>query len=353
MSSAAPEKELPQNAPGQDLRVAREAAGISLTDLADRTLISPHRLEALERDDYEAVGGAAYVKGYARACARQLQLNPNQVVQAFEEKLALLRPQVAGDDHAGSRRPASPVEFGDEGGGTSPLRTLFSGLLALIVLGLFLAVLFGDTDRLEGDSTTMADPQTVSPPDAAVDEPPASASADLVQSPTGRDEMDDGPVTQAIEGSGTEAGFNPGQADTQETRPSSWSTSQDEGSQDGLPLMERDESGTTAPNTTPNGSASTADSRALPGTTPAEAGPMRVLELSFEDRCWVEVTDANGERIIAREAQSGDNLRLSGPAPFNVVLGNAAAAAVRLDGEPVAIKPRSGTNVVRLSLGGR
>ncbi len=328
MSSAAPEKEVPQHAPGQELRVAREAAGISLTDLADRTLISPYRLEALERDDYDAVGGAAYVKGYARACARQLQLNPNHVVQGFEEKLASSRPLHSDPNAAGQRRQAAPVEFGDESG-SSPLRTLISGVLALIVLGLFLAVLFGDSGR--HDAEIEQNNLEAVMPEAAHDGQSFTTSVADLELPQ-LDRLQNEEALQDEEG-------QPGESapDVPHYDPQSESAGHLE---------------TEAPASAVKPSAQATDSHVAPSTaTVLSQVPIRLLEMSFTEACWVEVTDANGERIIAREAQSGDNLRLSGLAPLVVVLGNAPAASVSLDGEPVPIRLRAGTNVVRLNLG--
>ncbi len=352
MSSAAPEKEVPQHAPGQELRVAREAAGISLTDLADRTLISPHRLEALERDDYDAVGGAAYVKGYARACARQLHLNPNHVVQAFEDKLASTRPIHPDPGGTGHRRPSAPVEFGDEGG-SSPLRTLISGVLALIVLGLFLAVLFGDTGRTSGE-IERENLETVTL-EAAHDGQSFTTAASDLELPQA-EYLPSYPEGN-LEAPATEAGQGASISDSEAASPAAPVVESSGQSASGNPLSPEETasgqsftsgsfSATTAPNTAADGTVASGDASAVAGEA-----PLRLLELSFSEPCWVEVTDANGERIIAREAQSGDNLRLSGPAPFVVVLGNAPAASVSLDGEPVTMRPRPGTNVVRLNLG--
>ncbi|MDI1296510.1 MAG: DUF4115 domain-containing protein [bacterium] len=61
--------------PGAKLRVAREAAGLSLQDIATRTRIAQRQLEAIERDDYAALPGIPYAVGFARAYARAVGLD--------------------------------------------------------------------------------------------------------------------------------------------------------------------------------------------------------------------------------------------------------------------------------------
>lgn len=57
---------------GAEVRRAREAAGLSHADLAERTRIRAGILQAIERDDFDACGGIVYVRGHVRAIATAL-----------------------------------------------------------------------------------------------------------------------------------------------------------------------------------------------------------------------------------------------------------------------------------------
>ena len=57
---------------GSQLRRAREAAGLSFAELADRTKIRVSVLEAMERDDFSAAGGEIYVRMQLRSVATAL-----------------------------------------------------------------------------------------------------------------------------------------------------------------------------------------------------------------------------------------------------------------------------------------
>jgi cytoskeleton protein RodZ len=65
--------------------------------------------------------------------------------------------------------------------------------------------------------------------------------------------------------------------------------------------------------------------------TPARATNLRLV-LSSES--WVEVYDARGERLFYDVASAGSVQSIEGRPPLRVVLGNAAAVSVQVDGQP-------------------
>lgn len=65
------EEVAPPSAPaGERLRAAREAQGLSLVAVADRTRVPLRHLEAIEAGDYERLPSSTYATGFARAYAR-------------------------------------------------------------------------------------------------------------------------------------------------------------------------------------------------------------------------------------------------------------------------------------------
>jgi transcriptional regulator with XRE-family HTH domain len=81
---------------GGDLQQARERAGLSLQDLSARTKIRRVFLEAIERDDFRRLPGGILTRGHLRAYAREVRLDPDQIVQRyrseFEPDTAPLEP---------------------------------------------------------------------------------------------------------------------------------------------------------------------------------------------------------------------------------------------------------------------
>ena len=87
------------------IAAARQASGLSIEDLARRTRIPATRLKALEAGAYELLPPPIYSRGYVRACAIELKLDPDALVRRFDAE----RPAPA----ATPPPPSSYVEAGD------------------------------------------------------------------------------------------------------------------------------------------------------------------------------------------------------------------------------------------------
>ena len=71
---------------GAELAQAREQRGITLPELARRTKIGIDALKAIERCDVTALPGGLYTRGFLRAYAREVGLNPDDIVRRYREK---------------------------------------------------------------------------------------------------------------------------------------------------------------------------------------------------------------------------------------------------------------------------
>lgn len=72
---------------GNQLRLAREAEGKSLEDIAAELRIAPHLLEALEHENLDAFSARVYAIGFLRTYAKYLGLNENATVSYLQEAL--------------------------------------------------------------------------------------------------------------------------------------------------------------------------------------------------------------------------------------------------------------------------
>ncbi|MFM8352215.1 MAG: helix-turn-helix domain-containing protein [Actinomycetales bacterium] len=73
---------------GAYLAVAREEAGLSQAELADRVRLRTTVLMAIEDDDYSMCGGDVYARGHLKALATVLELDPQAVLAIFDEEFA-------------------------------------------------------------------------------------------------------------------------------------------------------------------------------------------------------------------------------------------------------------------------
>jgi cytoskeleton protein RodZ len=60
------------------------------------------------------------------------------------------------------------------------------------------------------------------------------------------------------------------------------------------------------------------------------------LVLRFAKDCWVDIRDADGASLAYGVMKAGSVSELSGAAPFSLVLGNAPAATIEINGETVS-----------------
>lgn len=74
----------PLTAPGKVLRVARDARGLTQTDVAKRLHMSMQTIKDIEADDYSHFSAAIYVKGYLHNYAALLGIDEKPLQEAFE-----------------------------------------------------------------------------------------------------------------------------------------------------------------------------------------------------------------------------------------------------------------------------
>lgn len=73
---------------GPQLVAARRRIGLGVDELADRTRIRPHVIEAIEVDDFGPCGGDFYARGHLRTLARVLGIDAATLLSAYDELYA-------------------------------------------------------------------------------------------------------------------------------------------------------------------------------------------------------------------------------------------------------------------------
>lgn len=73
---------------GPELAAARTRLGLSVDQLAERTRIRPHVIEAVEVDDFEPCGGDFYARGHLRTLARVLGIDVTPLLASYDERYA-------------------------------------------------------------------------------------------------------------------------------------------------------------------------------------------------------------------------------------------------------------------------
>jgi cytoskeleton protein RodZ len=143
---------------GGRFRAAREARGLSLSEVADQIRIRSVYLAAVEDESWSAIGAPVYIRGFIRTYARFLKLDPEEAVAAFNRT----QPQAAG--------PVAPVESAARTG-APPRRTGLLLWIAGVVAVLLVAFVVYNEVTMHGERTAQAP--------GAIETPAAGAEATL------------------------------------------------------------------------------------------------------------------------------------------------------------------------------
>src|SRR5437762_13790613 len=76
---------------GAELRNARKARKLSIEEIARVTKISPSVLRAIDRNDFDSVPGGLFTRGFLRAYAREVGLDPEEIVDLYRTEFEHLQ----------------------------------------------------------------------------------------------------------------------------------------------------------------------------------------------------------------------------------------------------------------------
>ena len=124
--------------PGAMLRMAREARGATIMEVAASLKMSPRQIEAIERDDFSRLTGATFIRGFIRNYARRLKIDAAPLLAALAENTMLPQAVLNAPLDAGVKMPSVN---GRQGKGLQ-----VATALALAMLGAALVLYFDVID---------------------------------------------------------------------------------------------------------------------------------------------------------------------------------------------------------------
>jgi cytoskeletal protein RodZ len=149
---------------GQRLRIGREEKGASRVDVSQETKIAVHHLAALEYSDFKELPDMVHVKGYVRAYAEYLGLEPTAVLEEFLEEYQAQLPTEEADPRDEVVRKMSKMYGDSQVPWTRRLRPALA-IAALALIALLVWVGWGQLGReeIDGAGEALGAPE-VSPP---------------------------------------------------------------------------------------------------------------------------------------------------------------------------------------------
>lgn len=133
---------------------ARKALGLSLADVAAMTRIPKTMLKHLESDRYDEYSAEVFARGHLRNYAREVDLEPEVVLQAFDRHTGRRGPEDVSEDAVARGGGGGEVSFDFDFGS---LRETVQPS-HLVAVGLVLVALFVVFGVLTGKRATAQDP---------------------------------------------------------------------------------------------------------------------------------------------------------------------------------------------------
>jgi cytoskeleton protein RodZ len=327
------------------LRRAREAQRISIEAMAAKIKVSVSKLEALESGRFDQLPDANFTRALAMTLCRALKIDPHPVLAGMPAaRPATLFSEVPPLNQPFKASRASMALF-DHSSSVDWSAFLKPQWVAPAVLLLAAVVLYA----VPGSSEWPGQVQTwwrshqaasVAPPDQA------ASAADVVASMPA--------TSQVVDASGvTETLASASNADAASGVPAS------------APLPALNANGAMALKLDASDAASAAAQSAVPASAtaakavvpvappspaPTPAAPNSLLSMRAREATWVEVKDAQGNRLLGRLIQRDESVDLSVAPPLTLRVGNAGGLQLSFKGQPVDLVPYTRNNIARLEL---
>jgi len=279
-----------QPSPGAVLAQAREALGVTQREVSDALNLPITTIDAIESEDKARLPAHVFTRGYVRAYAKLLEVDPEPLVAAWAadyQGVENAKPLLQATSPDGMRFLDLTLERVSRN--PRGMAGLGLGVVILIVLIWSLT-----------SSETSTDEERGSAPETSEDQ---AQAVDAIE-----------PVSAGVDTGATVAESQP-----------------------------RIEQAIMAAQATIEIDGDTV--RRL-----TSAGDDR-LSLQFVEECWVEIKDADGNVLFGDLGQTGQSMDFIGAGPFSVLLGYAPGAALSFNAEPVALAPHTRNNVANLVLG--
>ncbi|MTH45863.1 cytoskeleton protein RodZ [Intestinirhabdus alba] len=291
---------------GARLRIAREQLGLSQQAVAERLCLKVSTVRDIEEDKAPADLASTFLRGYIRSYARLVHIPESDLLPGLEKQAPL---------RMSKSTPMQNFSLNKRRKKRDGWLMTFTWLVLFVVIGLTGAWWWQNHKAQQDEIATMADrtsaelnagvtraiplnaePETPAPAAASGPEVDTSAAATPTPTPTPT-------VTPAAPA--PVAAVAPARSDVVAMA--------------NAPAEARDAA--TQP-TEQAGVASSAEDR-------------NALTMNFSADCWLEVTDATGQKLFSGMQRKGGSLNLTGQAPYKLKIGAPAAVQIQYQGKPV------------------
>lgn len=291
------------SSPGQLLRAQREKLELSMQDIAKRIHLDIKIVEAIESDNHENMPTAIYVRGYLRSYAKVVGANAEEIIRLYDADSPPPPPEILPEV-----KPPTQASSSDK-----PVKAftyLISLGLVLLLLIWYQSNFVVETKSEDQQLTDSSDTNKINGVDTSFE---VVVHPDGWQTPASAVTAED--TTDASETSPTEI----------QDEALQLQTDNGEGALGILPI----------------------DDTQIEPSEPL--GPDSIiLELTRDS--WIEIVDANNEKLFHDLGIAGERHSISGTAPFRVLLGFSQGVTVKFNGKVFDQSPYSNNGIARFIL---
>lgn len=313
-----------ERTPGTMLRQAREAAGVSAREMADRLNWMPRYVTAIEKNHFDEMRGTAFVRGYLRAYGKMVGVAEQELMAAFEAMHKSEEPLTTN----GSTDHQQPFA-------QRPMLGIVTGIVGAILV--VLVFLWWQGGAEQSVATTIKAPELQS---KAM---PRPAAVQLQKTPLLVVEEVAAPEIAIEEIAVIKVDLEEASAELADGQPAETAdAAQPIETVQADDIVAADDIVEVLPEQT---------ELSGPLTSAVVSFSGALLQFSFSGDCWLEVRDGTDTLIYANLHRAGDDLGLDGQPPFNILTGDARYVQLHYGGEEIEIQSRPGRVLARFKVG--
>lgn len=358
MSEMAIEGAVTGNTPGAQLQAARQGMGWSVEQVAEQLKWAPRQVLALEAGDYHALPGMATVRGFLRAYAKLVKLDPAPLVAQYDQQNGTVAEVLPVRRELAT--PFSEVRLPSmHKRGLSAASWAVIGGLVLLVSVLIAshmgwlkplpADLFG---RKPGPLASQAAVASASSTNQTLISPAPVLPVDANATNNGTNNSAVAPANMPAGpngGAAASTALPTGLPHSPEPVVVAQASSRAAGTTP-APVVTRTPGVMTTPAVLPTPPVTpTPAATGVTATGNPATGTGGALVLKFRQDCWVEVKRVNGNVLLSRLLKAGETETVPMNDPVQLVVGNVAGVDATLRGQPLVLKNAAG-NTARVIL---
>ncbi|AMG05500.1 cytoskeleton protein RodZ [Vibrio parahaemolyticus] len=298
---------------GTLLKNKRESLGMTQKQVADRLRLRVSVIEDIENNRFESQQVATFTRGYLRSYAKFVGLDEKVVLVALEQT-ADVKPKEQEIEMQSFSRKTKHEKHNSR-------IMLLTWVIAIVIIGISAAWWWQNQQE-----NSLA--QVVAEANVETSQPSADEIADI-DLMTEEELIASTPAELAASNNtASESSINAAQTDEVVSAETEESTT--EATKEPVAVIEAVEEVQEASPVVPEG--------------------MTLLTMKFKADCWIQVKDTNGKTLVSGTQKPGQDVELTGKAPFKVILGAPEGVTMTFASEPVDLSGYTSGKVARFTL---